>query len=60
MTVNKCDKCGKTIKTEPICAGIGWHRIELCKTCGKEIIDYFVKNKLLKDELVKYKLVKIS
>lgn len=60
MTIKKCDKCGKLIKTEPICAGIGWlSRVELCKTCGKGIIDFLITSSLLEDKLVKYKFVKI-
>lgn len=60
MTIQKCDKCGKIIKTEPIRVGVGWSGAELCQICGKEIIDFLVKNHLQEEKLVRHKMIKSS
>lgn len=59
MTIEKCDKCGRTIKSEPIHVGIGFGgRAELCRACDKGIIEFLVANELLVDRLISYKFVK--
>ena len=48
MYVIKCDLCKKKIKNEPIMAGVGlFPRIELCKKCGKPILNFLRKYKLI-------------
>lgn len=45
MLVNKCDLCKKQIKGEPVVAGFGyWRRTELCRKCGKPIIEFLEKS----------------
>jgi hypothetical protein len=59
MTIRKCDKYGRTIKTEPIRAGIGLFvaSVELCNKCGKGIIDFLVSNNLLVEKLKREKFI---
>jgi len=48
MLVKKCDSCKKEINIgEEITAGLGWDRYSLCARCGKPIIAFLRKHKLL-------------
>ena len=49
MLVRKCDNCKKEIKqlTEAIVAGIGFPKFSFCERCGKPIIAFLKKRKLL-------------
>ena len=52
MEVTKCDLCKKIIKEHPIRASFvsypDINRADLCVECGKPIIEFFKKNKLVK------------
>ena len=49
MRILKCDLCKKKIKREPVTAGVGFlSRVELCEKCGKPIINFLKKNKVIK------------
>jgi len=51
MKVTKCDLCKKSIKDEPITAGLGFFpKAELCDTCGAPILKFLIKNKFIKEE----------
>jgi len=52
MHVTKCDKCKKEIteREKKITAGIGWHAAELCEKCGKPVILFLKKHKLLAEK----------
>ncbi len=41
------DLCKKQIKGEPIVAGLGFKRKELCLKCGAPILKFLDKNKLI-------------
>jgi len=49
MLIRKCDICKKEIKDrhEEIVAGIEWPTYSFCSRCGKPIIAFFKKHKLL-------------
>jgi hypothetical protein len=48
MLVTKCELCKRVIKdSEEITAGFGWKRYSLCMRCGKSIIAFLKKLKLL-------------
>jgi len=49
MLVRKCDKCKKEIKqlNEAIVAGIGFPEFSFYERCGKPIIVFLKKRKLL-------------
>ncbi len=54
MNVTKCDICKKTLKSNPVRAGIGFFpKNEFCLDCGKPILDFLKKHKLIKEEKVK-------
>jgi DNA-directed RNA polymerase subunit RPC12/RpoP len=49
MLIYKCDICKKEIKNrhEEIVAGLQWATYSFCSLCGKPIITFFKKHKLL-------------
>ncbi len=49
MLVRKCDNCKKKIKqlNEAIVAGIGFPEFSFCERCGKPIVVFLKKRKLL-------------
>jgi len=48
MLVRKCDNCKKEIKTDDeVVAGLGWPNYLFCTRCGKPIIAFLKKRKLL-------------
>jgi len=49
MLVHKCDNCKKEIKkvNNEVVAGIGWPNYSFCRRCGKPIIVFQKKRKLL-------------
>ncbi len=48
MTVTKCDICKKTIKRDAsISLGVGFGAYDICLDCGKPLIEFMSKNKLL-------------
>jgi hypothetical protein len=56
MEITKCDLCEKKIRERPyVSAGWGYeNKAQLCKKCGEPILEFLVKNKLLKKEEIKY------
>jgi hypothetical protein len=53
MLVTKCDNCKKEIKDrnkEAVIVGLGWPEFSLCRNCGKPIIAFLQKRKLLQPE----------
>jgi hypothetical protein len=51
MNLTKCDICKKGIKGEPVKAGIGFFgREDFCLKCGKPVLDFLKKHKLVKEE----------
>ncbi len=62
MTIQRCDKCRKTIKSKAIFVGIErfYNNVELCNSCGQGVIDFLVANDLLVDKLVKNKYIKLD
>ena len=51
MNLTKCDICKKVIKGDSVKAGIGfWGREDFCSKCGKPILDFLKKHKLLNEE----------
>ena len=52
MDIKKCDICKKIIREHPISASFvtypNVNRADLCAECGKPIVEFFDKNKLLK------------
>jgi len=51
MNVRKCDICKKKLQDEPIKAGVGlFAEKDFCSKCGKPILDFLKKHKLLKEE----------
>ena len=49
MLVRKCDNCNEEIKkgNEEVVAGLGWPNYSFCARCGKPIIAFLKKRKLL-------------
>ena len=49
MLVRKCDNCKKEIKRrdEAVIVGLGWPEFSFCGPCGKPIIAFLKKRKLL-------------
>jgi hypothetical protein len=49
MLVKKCDKCKKEIKigNDEVVVGLGWPHYSFCTRCGKPIIAFLKKRKLL-------------
>ena len=49
MLIYKCNICKKEIKEreDEVVAGQGWHHHSLCSRCGKPIIAFLKKRKLL-------------
>ena len=49
MLVTKCDNCKKEIKRrdEAVIVGRGWPEFSFCGPCGKPIIAFLKKRKLL-------------
>jgi hypothetical protein len=58
MFITKCDICGKEISNDKT-ATAGYGRLlshySFCDTCGKPIVAFLKKNKLMKDEEEKKK-----
>lgn len=51
MIVKKCDICKKKIKGYPVKAGEDvFSDKDFCSKCGKPILDFLKKHKLLKEE----------
>jgi len=51
MHVKKCDICKKSIKGFPIRAGADFFSDkDFCSKCGKPILDFLKKHKLVKKE----------
>ncbi len=51
MRILKCDFCKKVIKDKPITAGLGFlNNVELCEKCGKPVLNFLKKNKVVKIE----------
>jgi rRNA maturation endonuclease Nob1 len=51
MNLTKCDICGKKLKNKPVKAGIGYFADkDFCSKCGKPILDFLKKYKLLDEE----------
>ena len=51
MNISKCDICKKNLKGDVIRAGVGLFREkDLCLSCGKPVLDFFKKHKLIKEE----------
>ena len=54
MNVTKCDICKKKLKGYPVKAGVGYFvREDFCFKCGKPILDFLKKHKLLNDSKLK-------
>ena len=50
MNIKKCDLCHKIIKKDDktVIAGFGWIQgSELCEKCGKPVLDFLRKKKLI-------------
>ncbi len=49
MLITKCDGCRKQIKNhdEKVVAGRGWPQFSFCERCGKPILAFLKKRKLL-------------
>lgn len=53
---NKCDLCKKSIREEPVTAGVGFFlKAELCQKCGSPILKFLKKYKFIKSEKLKDK-----
>lgn len=51
MNVTKCDICKKKLEGYPVRAGIGFFTgNDFCPKCGKPILDFLKKYKLLDEE----------
>ena len=51
MNVSKCDICKKKLQGDPIKAGVGYFADkDFCSKCGKPILDFLKKHKLVKKE----------
>ena len=54
MNLTKCDICKKGIKGDPVKAGIGfWVQEDFCLKCGKPVLDFLKKYKLLNEDKTK-------
>lgn len=54
MNITKCDIYKKTTKDNSVRAGMGFFGSkDFCLTCGKPIIDFLKKHKLLKEDRIK-------
>lgn len=58
MLVTKCDFCKKIVKDNAMIAGVGFHRVELCEKCGKPVLNFLKKNKIIEEE--NRKIIKIK
>lgn len=48
MNLTKCDICRKSIKGDPVKAGIGFFgREDFCLKCGKPVLDFLKKHKFI-------------
>ncbi len=51
MNIIKCDICKKKIETNSVRAGVGFMREkDFCNDCGKPILNFLKKYKLIKEE----------
>jgi hypothetical protein len=54
MNLTKCDICKKKLKGDPVRAGFGLFREkDFCIDCGKPIINFLKKHKLLREDKIK-------
>jgi hypothetical protein len=54
MNFTKCDICGKKIENNSVKAGIGFlGSKDFCLVCGKPVINFLKKHKLLKEDKIK-------
>lgn len=54
MNLTKCDICDKKIESNPVRAGFGLFREkDFCIDCGKPIINFLKKHKLIKEDKIK-------
>ena len=54
MNITKCDICKKKIEDNSVRAGVGFLGTkDFCLICGKSIIDFLKKHKLLKEDQIK-------
>lgn len=49
MRINKCDVCKKHIKDKQITLSYDREILDICEKCGKPIIDYLKKEKLVRN-----------
>jgi len=49
MLVKKCDNCKKEIKKgdDELVVGLGWPNYSFCRRCGKPILAFLKKRRLL-------------
>jgi len=51
MNIHKCDICKKKVEMDSVKAGVGYFSDkEFCLKCGKPIVDFLKKHKLIKEE----------
>ncbi|MCX6751984.1 MAG: hypothetical protein NTZ87_00570 [Candidatus Nomurabacteria bacterium] len=51
MNLTKCDICKKRLKDDQVRAGVGYFvGNDFCSKCGKPILDFLKKHKLIKEE----------
>ena len=54
MNFVKCDICKNKLKSKPVRAGVGvFGEKDFCLKCGKPILDFLKKHKLLDEEKIK-------
>jgi len=54
MNLTKCDICKKKLEGKPVRAGIGYFvGNDFCLKCGKPILDFLKKHKLINIDKVK-------
>lgn len=47
-TITKCDVCGKKLKSFSLVhIRFGWGLYDVCQGCGKPLIEFMIKNKIL-------------
>ncbi len=52
MLVKKCDNCKKEIKKvdDELVVGLGWPNYSFCRRCGKPILAFLKKRRLLRSD----------
>jgi rRNA maturation endonuclease Nob1 len=54
MNIQKCDICKKSLKDDPVRAGIGiLKEKDFCLNCGKPILDFLKKHKFINEDKIK-------